>query len=64
MSRTTPVDLPPIPWRPVPVTPLPEVYEGNTDFDWQLWDTAIDQLEADTPDGRAQRLAESTHLAR
>lgn len=59
MIKDTGMDLKPIPWSPVSVTPLPEVHEGNADFDWQLWDSAIDQLEANTPDGRAKRLAES-----
>lgn len=62
MTRTP--DLEPIPWEHVPLTPLPEVHEGNTDFDWQMWDTALAQIEADTPDGRAKRLAESNPFAR
>lgn len=41
---TTNEDLALIPWEPVPVTPLPEVHEGNTDFDWLLWDLAADGL--------------------
>lgn len=59
MIKATGTDLRPIPWTPEPITALPEVHEGNTDFDWRLWDAAIDQLEADTPDGRAKRLAQS-----
>lgn len=64
MSRTIHVDLKPIPWSFTPLPPIAglEVHEGNTASDWQLWDTA--RLEAETPDGRAMRLAEWNHFAR
>jgi hypothetical protein len=39
MNRCTPI-LPPIPWRPDPITPLPEVFESNSDTSWALFDAA------------------------
>lgn len=32
--------LPPIPWQHVPITPLPEVIESNTDSAWARFDAA------------------------
>ena len=46
--------LPPIPFELVPLTPLPEVREAG----WAEWDAAVAALDAQTPDGRARRLAE------
>lgn len=33
--------LPPIPWQPLPITPLPEVFEDNSEFVWRLFDQAV-----------------------
>jgi hypothetical protein len=38
MNRT-PI-LPPIPWRPEPITPLPDVFESNSETSWALFDAA------------------------
>jgi hypothetical protein len=37
--------LPPIPWKPVPITPLPEVFEDGTPTGWSLWDAAVREMD-------------------
>lgn len=37
--------LPPIPWYHVPITPLPEVIESNSDAAWGLFDAAQRALD-------------------
>jgi hypothetical protein len=51
-------DLRPIPWVPVSLVPQPEVIEDASDSAWALWDASLRQLEANTPEGRAMRLAD------
>ena len=51
-------DLRMIPWARVPVTPLPDVWESNSDFAWMEFDEAVRTQDANTPDGRAKALAE------
>jgi len=41
---TTPV-LPPLRWQPIPITPLPEVLEDNSEFSWRLFDAAVRAAE-------------------
>jgi hypothetical protein len=37
--------LPPIPWQPLPITPLPEVFIDDTPTGWALWDASIRVLD-------------------
>ena len=37
--------LPPIPWQPMPITPLPEVTESNSEFVWKLYDQAVRAMD-------------------
>ncbi len=37
--------LPPIPWQPIPLTPLPEVFIDDTPAAWLIWDAAVHALE-------------------
>jgi len=37
--------LPPIPWLPLPITPLPEVTEDNSEFVWRLFDQAVRAMD-------------------
>ena len=46
-------DLGMIPWARVPVTPLPDVWESNSDFAWMEFDEAVSAQDA-----RAKALAE------
>lgn len=40
--------LPPIPWQPIPMTPLPEVFIDDTETGWALWDAAVRALDRQT----------------
>jgi hypothetical protein len=42
--------------------PQPEVIEDASDSAWALWDASLRQLEANTPEGRAHRLAHAPLL--
>jgi len=33
--------LPSIPWVPIPITPLPDVFEDNSETTWRLVDAAV-----------------------
>lgn len=37
--------LPSIPWQSLPVTPLPDVSEDNSEFVWRLFDAAVRALD-------------------
>jgi hypothetical protein len=36
---------PPIPWKPLPITPLPEVFFDDTPMAWRLWDEAVRAMD-------------------
>lgn len=37
----TSATLPPIPWQRIPITPLPDVFEDDSEFVWRLYDQAV-----------------------
>lgn len=37
--------LPPIPWQPIPLTPLPEVFIDDSPQAWAVWDACVRQIE-------------------
>lgn len=47
----TPTTLPPIPWIPLPITPLPEVTEDNSEFVWRLFDQAVREMDKKRKEG-------------
>lgn len=49
-------DLPLIPFKLIDEEPI--VIENDGDSAWSAWDSAVRQLEANTAEGRAMRLAE------
>lgn len=48
------LELKPIPFERVPLTPLPDAKE----VPWSEWDQAVSALDAKSPDGLARALAE------
>lgn len=37
--------LPPIPWQPISLIPLPEVFEDDSPHAWASWDAAVRAME-------------------
>jgi hypothetical protein len=37
--------LPPIPWKPLPITPLPDVFIDDTPSAWCIWDAAVRAMD-------------------
>jgi hypothetical protein len=41
----TSATLPSLPWVPPPITPLPDLFEDNSEFVWHLFDAAVRALD-------------------